>query len=184
MVYSIIKKIIALIYKKKKEKYLSNLVKRGMTLGENVEIISDFFFDPSHCYLITIKNDCTICPNVRLIAHDASTKKHLGYTKIGKITINENCFIGDSAIILPDVEIGPNAIIGAGSIVTRSVPEGAIAVGNPAKIIGAVKNYVNKIENFQKSKKVFGEEYLIANLDETKLKELLASVDNGIGFIV
>ena len=75
---------------KKKKKYIEELISKGLKLGQNVEIIDTFFFDPSHCFLISIGNNSTICPNVRLIAHDASTKKLLGYTKIGRIQIKEN----------------------------------------------------------------------------------------------
>ena len=49
-------------------------MQKGLKIGKNVEIIDTFFFDPSHCFLISIGDNCTICPNVRLIAHDASTK--------------------------------------------------------------------------------------------------------------
>jgi maltose O-acetyltransferase len=96
------------ILKKRRKSYLDRLIRNGLTLGKNVDIIETFFFDPSHCFLISIGDNCTICPNVRLIAHDASTKKILGYTKIGKIDIKENCFIGDSVIILPNVTVSPN----------------------------------------------------------------------------
>jgi len=115
--------------KYKKNRYLNGLVDKGLILGKNVLIVDTFFFDPSHCYLITIGDNCTICPNVRLIAHDASTKNHLGYTKFGKITIGENCFIGDSTIVLPNVSIGPNSIVGAGSVVTKSVPPWTVVAG-------------------------------------------------------
>ena len=108
---------------------------KGLKLGKGVEIIDTFFFDPSHCYLISIGDNCTICPGVRLIAHDASTKKFLGYTKLGKIDIKENCFIGDSTIILPGVTIGPNSIIGAGSVVTKNIPPNVVAAGNPARVL-------------------------------------------------
>lgn len=155
-----------------------------MKLGQNVEIIETFFFDPSHCFLISIGDNCTICPNVRLIAHDASTKNSLGYTKIGLINIRENCFIGDSAIVLPNVTIGPNSIIGAGSVVTKNVPPNMIAVGNPAKVISTVPEYIEKIEAISKNKKIFGKDYLIGNLDESKRVEMIRSIGDAIGFIV
>ncbi len=50
------------------------------------------------------------------------------------VTIGRNVWIGGSAIILPGVTIGDDAVIGAGSVVTRDVPEGATAVGNPARL--------------------------------------------------
>ena len=125
-IYSYIKNIYHTLQSKKTEKHIKNLKKKGLKLGNNVSIIDTFFFDPSHCFLISIEDNCTICPNVRLIAHDASTKKLLGYTKTGKIVIKKDCFIGDSAIVLPNVSIGPNTIIGAGSVVTKNINFGNV----------------------------------------------------------
>ncbi|HEY9160777.1 MAG TPA: acyltransferase [Desulfomonilia bacterium] len=168
----------------KKRNYMDNLIKNGLTIGKNVEIIDDFFFDPSHCFLISIGDNCTICPKVRLIAHDASTKKILGYTKIGKINIRERCFIGDSVIVLPKVTIGPDAVIGAGSVVTRDIPPNSVAAGNPAKVIATLDEYMEKIRALSADKGVFGEDYLINNLDLRKRLDMLNKVGDSYGFIV
>lgn len=66
--------------------------------------------------------------------------------RVGKIDIKDNVFIGHGAIILPGVTIGPNVIVGAGSVVTKNIPEGVIAVGNPAKPIGRTYDLVEKLE--------------------------------------
>ena len=182
--YSKITYIYYYFVKMKKEKYLQTLIRNGLELGQNVSIVDTFFFDPSHCFLISIGDNCTICPNVRLIAHDASTKTILGYTKIGKIRIEENCFIGDSTIVLPNVTIGPNSIIGAGSVVTRSISPNRIAAGNPAREIGTVGAYMKKMESVRKDKKIFGEAYSIENLDAAKRNEMIHSIGNSIGFML
>ena len=175
---------INLLMAYKKKRYINGLVARGMKLGKNVLIVDTFFFDPSHCYLISIGDNCTICPNVRLIAHDASIKKHLGYTKFGKIDIKENCFIGDSTIILPNVTIGAHSIVGSGSIVTKSIPPHTVAAGNPAKPICSLEEYLLKIKSLVTDEtKIFGEDYEIGNLNASKRKELLDAVENSIGFI-
>jgi maltose O-acetyltransferase len=172
------------ILAKRRTRYIENLKRNGLKLGKNVEIIDTFFFDPSHCFLISIGDNCTICPNVRLIAHDASTKKILGYTKIGMIHIKENCFIGDSVIVLPNVTIGPGSMIGAGSVVTKTIPPDSVAAGNPAEVITSVPEYIKKIGSIQKSKKVFTRDYFIENLNEAKRREIIKSIGNSIGFIV
>lgn len=59
---------------------------------------------------------------------------------IGNIEIFDNCFIGANSTIMYNVKIGPNAIVAAGSVVTKDVPEGSIVGGNPAKIIGSYKD--------------------------------------------
>ena len=172
------------IIKKKRERYIQALINHGLSIGKNVDIIDTFFFDPSHCFLISIGDNCTICPNVRLIAHDASTKKYLGCTKIGRITILPNCFIGDSVIVLPGVTIGPNTIVGAGTLVNKDIPPDTVAAGNPAKVISTVDEYIEKIRIINGSKKVFDEEYYIDKLDERKRREIIDSIGDTIGFII
>ncbi len=155
-----------------------------MQLGRDVEIIDAFFFDPSHCYLISIGDHCTICPNVRLIAHDASTKRHLGYTKIGRIQIGDHCFLGDSSIVLPNVTIGSHSIVAAGAIVTKDVPPRSVVAGNPARIISSVDDYLKKMRDLSQDKKIFDEKYFIGNLDDEKRKEILRAVQHGLGFMI
>jgi maltose O-acetyltransferase len=169
----------------KKERYIKKLKDKGLLIGKNVWFVDDFFLDPSHCYLISIGDNTTICPNVRMIAHDASTKKFLGYSKFGKIDIRENCFIGDSTLILPNVTIGPNSIIGSGSVVTKNIPPNTVAAGNPAKPLCSLEAYLLKIKGHVKNgKKVFEKEYWFDCLDDQKRKELLLEVRDSIGFIV
>jgi maltose O-acetyltransferase len=180
----VIDRLIHRIQERKREDYLESLKKRGLKIGNNVDIIDTFFFDPSHCFLISIGDHCTICPNVRLVAHDASTKGILGYTKIGQIDIKENCFVGDSAIILPGVTVGPNSIVGASAVVTRHVPPNTIVAGNPARVISTVEEYRKKIESMSKDKRIFSEDYYIENLDDAKREEIISSIKDMIGFIV
>ena len=119
-----------------------------------------------------------------MIAHDASTKLFLDYTKIGKITIGNDCFIGDSVVILPCVTIGPGSIVGAGSVVTNDIPPGMVAAGNPAKVICSVDDYLERVKTMARNKKIFNEEYFIEKLNREKRAEILQSVGDSIGFIV
>lgn len=176
--------LIALLRGKRNKKHLANLVKLGLKIGKNSYILDGAFLDPSHCFLISIGDNCVLCPNVRLIAHDASTKNILGYSKIGRIQIRDNCFIGDSAIVLPDVAIGPGSIVGAGSVVTRDVPPDVIVAGNPARVISKVDDYIRKIKEMSTGKTVFGHDYYIRNLNDRKRAEIIKSIGDSIGFIV
>lgn len=55
--------------------------------------------------------------------------------KRGDVVIGNAVWMGDSVIVLPDVTIGDGAVIGAGSVVTKSIPDFCVAVGNPARVI-------------------------------------------------
>jgi acetyltransferase-like isoleucine patch superfamily enzyme len=65
---------------------------------------------------------------------------------VGKIDIRDNVFIGDGAVILPGVTIGPNAIVAAGAVVNKDVAPGDIVGGVPARPIGRVDELVAKLK--------------------------------------
>ena len=183
MVYRLIKKLINYSYNKKRENYLLALKARGLRIGSNVDFAADFFIDPSHCYLISIGDNCTFSPNVRLISHDASTKIHTGYTKLGQVNIGDNCYLGDSVIILPNVTVGNDSIIAAGAVVTKNVPPRSIVAGVPAKLIGDMDSYIHKSKEEIGSRRVFSSDYRIENLNEAKIKELCLETRDGIAYI-
>jgi len=62
--------------------------------------------------------------------------------RFGTIVIRDNCFIGNNAILLPGIEIGPDSAVGAGSVVTRTVPPRTIVAGNPARPIKTLDEYI------------------------------------------
>ena len=68
----------------------------------------------------------TMAPRVHVLCHDASTKVHLGYTKIGKVKIGNNVFVGAESVIMPNVTLGDNVIVGANSTVTKSFPDNVV----------------------------------------------------------
>lgn len=168
----------------KKQRYIKELEADGLKLGKNVSIVDDFFFDRAHCYLISIGDNTTIAPSVKLIAHDASTKRYLGFSKFGQINIGKDCFIGHSSIVMPNVTIGDRSIIGSGSVVTKDIPPNSVAAGNPAKVICDIDEYLEKIKAQQAGQKVYGYDYHIHQLDAQKRDELLNASKNSMGFII
>ncbi len=114
----------------------------GGSIGANVHIFNSYI-DPLFPFLISIGDNTTLT-DVKVLAHDASTKKQLGYTKIGKVTIGSNCFIGAKTVILPGVTIGDNVIVGAGSIISKDIPSNSVAVGNPCRVIKSYDEYIKQ----------------------------------------
>ena len=112
---------------------LRSLIKRGLKVGKNVYIFQDVEIDSGYPFLIEIGDNCRIGKNVLILAHDATAFPGLGMTRLAPVKILEGSFIGQRSIILPGVTIGPRAMVAAGSVVNRSVPEGRAVAGNPAR---------------------------------------------------
>ena len=109
-----------------KEENIDDLIKKGLTVGKNFNMQKGCILDSSHCWLIEIGNDVTLAPRVHILAHDASTKRKLGYKKIGKVKIGNNVFIGANTTILPNVKIGNNVVIGANSLVSKDIQDNTV----------------------------------------------------------
>ncbi len=87
---------------------------------------------------ITLEDDVQIGPNVQLLTSDHprdAEQRARGLESAHPISIGARAWLGGGTIVLPGVEIGRDAIIGAGSVVTRSVKRGVIAAGNPCRVI-------------------------------------------------
>lgn len=128
-----------------------------------------------HNVLYSMGTDCYILPSANitdpayvkmgnnvmlsactLLGHDGSIRMlNIAYNKkldkVGKTDIKDNVFIGHGAIVMPNITIGPNAIIGAGSVVTKDVKEGSVVAGNPAREICKIDALVTKLEDYTDS---------------------------------
>ena len=81
---------------------LDQLKENGLKVGKNFFMNSGCKIDFSH-WLIKIGDNVTLASNVIILAHDASTKRSLDYTKIALVEIGDNVFIGAGSIILPEL---------------------------------------------------------------------------------
>jgi acetyltransferase-like isoleucine patch superfamily enzyme len=120
----------------------------GVKIGNNTIIYTSFFnFDTFFPKLIKIGSHCVVSKKTLLITHDYSknfpTEGMTSMTK-GEVIIGDNTFIGMRCIILPGVEIGKNVIVGAGSVVTKDVPDNVVVGGNPAQVICTLEEYMQK----------------------------------------
>lgn len=101
-------------------------------------------------YLISIHNHVILGANCNFITHDYSSavvSQYLGINlgKIGSIEIDDNSFIGANATIMPNVYIGKNCVVAAGSIVTKNIPDNEVWGGIPAKKITSMETYSKKM---------------------------------------
>lgn len=116
-------------------------------VGEHIYFYSRIM--PAEPELVSLHSNIVIATNTRLLTHDRidfvlngmgwDVPKHRGC-----IEIFDNVFIGSDVTVCPGVKIGPNAIVAAGAVVTKDVPEGSVVGGVPAKVIGSFDSTVSK----------------------------------------
>ena len=161
------------------------LINRGLVVGENFNRQRNCTIDPPHCWLISIGNNVALAPGVHILAHDGSTKQMLGYTKVGRVYIGNNVFIGAETVVLPNVKIGDDCIIGAASVVTKDIPSSSVAVGNPARVIMTTQEYLQKNKEQMNKTNLYDESYTFSeNLSLAKKQEMKDDLKEKIGYVV
>jgi acetyltransferase-like isoleucine patch superfamily enzyme len=119
-----------------------------------------------HGELYHLGTGCTILPSTRivdpwytwignrvclgscsLICHDGSiemlNQRHgLRIDRIGPIVLEDDVYVGESAIILGGTTVGAGSIVGAGSVLRKSVPPGSVVAGNPAKVVAKLEDVI------------------------------------------
>lgn len=112
--------------------------------GYNIRLGANVYFNVNCVVLdvmpVTIGANVLIGPGVHIYAasHPMDAQQRRSGLEFGRaVTIGDDVWIGGGAVICPGVSIGSGAVIGAGSVVTRDVPAGAFAAGNPCRVIPA-----------------------------------------------
>lgn len=124
---------------------------------------------------ITLENDVFVGPNATF-TNDLFPRSRQYPESFGRTTVREGASIGANATILPGLTIGSGAMIGAGSVVTRDVPDHAIVVGNPARITGYANTARRSVEPVITSEGTTTEERVSA-VTGVHLRKLTKAVD-------
>lgn len=123
----------------------SVLRRMGVRIGEGCRIYTTNF--GSEPWLIRIGNRVCISNDVTFVNHHLNwpfQEKYESLTGFDTIEIWDNCQIGVGALLLPGITIGPNSLVGAGSVVTKDVPPNSVAAGNPARVVCTMDEYEAK----------------------------------------
>ena len=118
---------------------ISFLRASGATIGKNTMISLGAKIDVRRGKVV-IGDHCLITNGCYILSHDGAA--HVINPEdngTGKVVIGNHVFIGVNTVVMRNVTIGDHAVIGAGSVVNKDIPEGAVAAGNPVKIIKQIE---------------------------------------------
>lgn len=122
-------------------------------VGDSVQVFHKVSFG-SEPYLIEIGSMTKITYGCKFITHDGGVyvlrninKDANGASVYGKIVVGRNCFLGNDVTVLPGVRIGDNCIVGAGAVVTKSIPDNSVAAGVPCRVISTIEEYYNNMKS-------------------------------------
>jgi len=118
----------------------------GMHIGQGVNLPASTWVDESNCYAISIGDWCGFGEQCLILAHDAQMDEFLDAGLVAKVTIHQSCHFGSRSVILPGVEVGPRTIVGANSVVAKSLPPETVCAGVPAKVICSLHEYLARHE--------------------------------------
>ena len=111
-------------------------VGKGCFIGDHVRI------DQGHANMIVLEDNVSVASGTRLLCHQRDFSEYYvgsDYMKLGyiikPIVLKKGCLVGMESFVMPGVTVGEGAIIGAGSLVTRDVPDWTIVTGRPAKVV-------------------------------------------------
>lgn len=135
------------VYRGNKVAYLRHL---GVRIGEGCDILNtvkDFGTEP---WLIELGNRVTVAHGVIFLTHDGASRLFRQQlpamspwgNRFGTIRVGDNVFIGVNAVLMPEITIGSNSIIGVGSVVNKDVPPNTVVAGVPARPLCSLDEYI------------------------------------------
>ena len=147
----------------------------GVKFGKNCLIATKNW--SSEPFLIKIGNNVQITHNVSIHTHGGAHVARVtipDFDVFGRVIIEDGAYVGSYSHIMPGVRIGKGSLVAAGSVVTKSVPDGIVVAGNPAKYICTVEEYIERNKKFN---------FRTKRLSQKNKKRVLLSADSSM-FIV
>lgn len=183
-----LKKVLRKIINKKSswDREMEYLLSHGLKLGKNSSLLPGCLIDSAWPWLIEIGDNVTITPNTVVLAHDASTNIVGCSTKLGRVIIGNNVFIGTRSVVLCNTRIGDNVIIGAGSVVSGNLPGNAVYAGVPARRICSIEEYKEKYTKIKEQSPAFDKNRKWDTWREAPQEEkdiMIKELENGVGFV-
>ena len=135
---------------------------------------------PVYPNLIRLGDNVNVHKTAKILTHDLINRflqdccpevDFGGAVTLGPVELCDNVHISKNAIILPNVRIGRNCIIGAGAVVSSDVPENSVVAGNPAEVVGRFDSYSALRQMFSSKNTVFSNQYLPEELARKKWEE-------------
>lgn len=142
----------------------------GVKIGNNCFIATRGW--SSEPYLIEIGDNVALTTGVKIHTHGGSRIARYQIPKFdvfGKVKIGDGCYIGTNAQIMPGVTIGNRSLVAAGAIVTKSIPDGVVVGGNPARYICTIEEYIRNNEKYNTNTKGLSpqeKKYILSNLSD------------------
>jgi maltose O-acetyltransferase len=156
----------------------------GMHIGQGVNLPASTWVDTSACYAISIGDWCGFGEQCLILSHDAQMDEFLDAGLVAKVTIHESCHFGSRTVILPGVEVGPRTIVGASSVVARSLPPDTVCAGAPAKVICSLDEYLERhISKMAAGNQFPWTQYNTNAWTPERRQELIASLQKGPVYI-
>ena len=124
--------------------YPTYLRKQGVSIGKDSVVLYPSYIDGRLPYLLEIGNNVVISLYVTILTHDATSAYAGDLIKVGPVRIHDHTFIGANTTILCNVSIGPNSIVGAGSVVSKDIPPDTVYAGNPARLVCNMEDFIEK----------------------------------------
>ena len=179
---SLLSRIREFVDRARVERRWKRLRELGMTIGKDVWLPSSTWIDSDYCFLISIGDHCGFGEECHILAHDAQMDEFLDAARVGRVLVHPSCHIGARTVILPGVEIGPRTIVGANSVVSKTLPPDTVCAGSPARVICSLEDYLQRHRDRLRTDPTFPYVNRAATLD--KRRNMVEALRRTNGYVV